>query len=246
MCCRSPDSGRQRGPREEATMQPEPITCRLIVEAVAEYYGLSVVDLLSHRRPQRVSRARQVAMWAAKRLTTRSLTDIGRFVGGRDHATVSHAVRVVDELRERDADFRQQTDDVVLAVEATARTLARFHANGPEDVDPVAVARRILATPRGVPIVSIPEITALASAVSAQELTDSSKMMTGPMKRFRSEPRDRESEFDLYRAVAEVLEADRDLKQAQWTHGERGAQARLDRALKALRENFERETAYVD
>jgi chromosomal replication initiator protein len=58
-----------------------------------------------------VARLRQVAMYLAKQLTARSLPEIGRKFGGRDHTTVMHAVRKVDELRTTDASF---SDDVEL------------------------------------------------------------------------------------------------------------------------------------
>ena len=59
-------------------------------------------DLISDRRTRAVARPRQAAMWLAKQLTTRSLPDIGRRFGGRDHTTVIHAVRRIDQLRAAD------------------------------------------------------------------------------------------------------------------------------------------------
>ena len=57
-----------------------------------------------------VARPRQVAMYLAKQLTTRSLPEIGRKFGGRDHTTVMHAVRKVDELREHDTSFNEDVE----------------------------------------------------------------------------------------------------------------------------------------
>ena len=79
------------------------ITVDDIQKTVAEYYGLKQADLLSERRNRAVARPRQAAMWLCKQLTTRSLPDIGRRFGGRDHTTVLHAVRRIEELKAIDA-----------------------------------------------------------------------------------------------------------------------------------------------
>lgn len=79
------------------------ITVDDIQKAVAEYYGMKQADLLSDRRNRAVARPRQTAMWLCKQLTTRSLPDIGRRFGGRDHTTVLHAVRKIEELKGVDA-----------------------------------------------------------------------------------------------------------------------------------------------
>ena len=79
------------------------ITVDDIQKAVAEYYGMKQADLLSERRQRAIARPRQTAMWLCKLLTTRSLPDIGRRFGGRDHTTVLHAVRRIEELKAVDA-----------------------------------------------------------------------------------------------------------------------------------------------
>jgi len=70
-----------------------------IQRRVADYFNIRLSDLLSARRARMVARPRQVAMYLAKQLTVKSLPDIGRQFGGRDHTTVMHAVKRVDELR---------------------------------------------------------------------------------------------------------------------------------------------------
>lgn len=75
------------------------LTVDEIQKATAEFYGLRKEDLLSQQRARSIARPRQVAMWLAKSLTTRSLPDIGRRFGNRDHTTVIHAVRRIEELR---------------------------------------------------------------------------------------------------------------------------------------------------
>ncbi len=78
------------------------ITVDDIQKAASEYFGLKQADLISERRNRSVARPRQAAMWLAKQLTTRSLPDIGRRFGGRDHTTVLHAVRRIEALKADD------------------------------------------------------------------------------------------------------------------------------------------------
>jgi chromosomal replication initiator protein len=78
------------------------ITVDEIQKAASEHFGLRQADLISERRNRAIARPRQAAMWLAKQLTTRSLPDIGRRFGGRDHTTVLHAVRRIEQLRAED------------------------------------------------------------------------------------------------------------------------------------------------
>jgi chromosomal replication initiator protein len=86
------------------------VTVDQIQKAVAEHYGLQQADMLSERRARAVARPRQAAMWIAKQITTRSLPDIGRRFGGRDHTTVLHAVRRIEELKQDDAALARDLD----------------------------------------------------------------------------------------------------------------------------------------
>lgn len=85
-------------------------TVATIQSVVADFYGLTRLELISDRRAREVARPRQVGMWLAKKLTTRSLPDIGRRFGGRDHTTVLYAVRRIDELRGEDPKIRRDSD----------------------------------------------------------------------------------------------------------------------------------------
>ena len=80
------------------------VTIDQIQKAVSDHFELKPLDLISARRARAVARPRQIAMYLAKRLTTRSLPEIGRKFGGRDHSTVIHAVRRIEELRDTDRD----------------------------------------------------------------------------------------------------------------------------------------------
>ena len=81
------------------------ITVELIQKTVADYYKMKVADMFSKRRPQNIALPRQVAMYLSKELTQRSLPEIGELFGGRDHTTVLHAVRKIQELRTKDANL---------------------------------------------------------------------------------------------------------------------------------------------
>jgi len=80
---------------------------------VAEHYRIRKAEMTSARRAREVARPRQVAMYLSKQLTPKSLPDIGRRFGGRDHTTVIHAVKQIERLRaadsELDADIRLLT-----------------------------------------------------------------------------------------------------------------------------------------
>jgi len=81
------------------------ITIDEIQRAVCQFYRVDRTEMASKRRARAVVRPRQVAMYLAKVLTPRSYPEIGRKFGGRDHSTVIHAVRLIEELRTRDAEM---------------------------------------------------------------------------------------------------------------------------------------------
>lgn len=86
------------------------ITIDQIQRRVAEHFRIKQADMVSARRARDVARPRQVAMYLAKRLTPRSLPEIGRRFGGRDHTTVMHAVKRIEELRIEDAELDADID----------------------------------------------------------------------------------------------------------------------------------------
>ena len=81
------------------------ITIDEIQRTVCQFYRIDRAEMSSKRRARAVVRPRQVAMYLAKVLTPRSYPEIGRKFGGRDHSTVIHAVRLIEDLRQRDADM---------------------------------------------------------------------------------------------------------------------------------------------
>jgi chromosomal replication initiator protein len=86
------------------------VTIEEIQKRVAEHFNIKISDMHSARRARAVARPRQVAMYLAKQLTSRSLPEIGRKFGGRDHTTVMHAVRKIEELRALDSSFSEDVD----------------------------------------------------------------------------------------------------------------------------------------
>ena len=85
-------------------------TIEEIQRKVASHYNVRISDMHSARRARAVARPRQVAMYLAKQLTQRSLPEIGRKFGGRDHTTVMHAVKKIEELRAGDSLFDEDVD----------------------------------------------------------------------------------------------------------------------------------------
>lgn len=89
----------QNALRDLLIIQDKQVTIENIQKTTAEYYKIRVADLLSKRRNRSVARPRQVAMAISKELTNHSLPEIGDAFGGRDHTTVLHACRKIQELR---------------------------------------------------------------------------------------------------------------------------------------------------
>lgn len=83
-----------------------------IQRVVAKHYNVHRMDLISARRTANIVRPRQVAMYLAKTLTLRSLPEIGRRFGGRDHTTALHAIRKIDRLITTDADLAAKVAEI--------------------------------------------------------------------------------------------------------------------------------------
>ncbi len=87
------------------------VTVEEIQRKVSEHYNIRLSDMLGPKRVRTIARPRQIAMYLAKKLTTRSLPEIGRRFGGRDHTTVMHGVKRIEELK---VDDQQMTEDLEL------------------------------------------------------------------------------------------------------------------------------------
>ena len=86
------------------------VSIQEIQKKVADHYNIRIAEMSSARRARNIARPRQVAMFLAKQLTSKSLPDIGRHFGDRDHTTVMHAVSRVTELKSQDAAFGEDVE----------------------------------------------------------------------------------------------------------------------------------------
>jgi chromosomal replication initiator protein len=86
------------------------VTMDEILKRVCDYYKIRQVDILSQNRQRAIARPRQMAMYLCKRLTTRSLPEIGKKFGGRDHTTILYGVRKIEELMQIDSQIAEDAE----------------------------------------------------------------------------------------------------------------------------------------
>lgn len=94
------------------------VTVEEIQRKVSDHYNIRLSDIIGPRRIRVIARPRQVAMYLAKQLTTRSLPEIGRRFGGRDHTTIMHGVRRIEELKAQDDQMAEDIELLRRALEA--------------------------------------------------------------------------------------------------------------------------------
>jgi len=99
--------------RDLLALQEKLVTIDNIQKTVAEYYKIKMADMLSKRRSRSVARPRQMAMALSKELTNHSLPEIGDAFGGRDHTTVLHACRKIEQLREESHDIKEDYSNLI-------------------------------------------------------------------------------------------------------------------------------------
>jgi chromosomal replication initiator protein len=87
--------------------QAKVITVDKIQNKVSNYYNITLTEMLSQRRSRPLARPRQIAMYLSKKMTTRSLPEIGRRFANRDHTTVIHAVKTITRLSEQDDEMKK-------------------------------------------------------------------------------------------------------------------------------------------
>jgi chromosomal replication initiator protein len=97
---------------------PRSITIEHIRDIVCEHFGLKIEEMLSKRRNRELAQARQIAMYLAKCYTKHSLSAIGDMIGDRDHATVLHACKVVNDLMEIDKQYRACVQEIQNKIKA--------------------------------------------------------------------------------------------------------------------------------
>ena len=92
--------------------QTKIITVDKIQNTVSNFFNISLSEMLSQRRSRPLARPRQVAMYLAKKMTTRSLPEIGRRFANRDHTTVIHAVKTITRLSEQDDEMKKNINQI--------------------------------------------------------------------------------------------------------------------------------------
>lgn len=158
----------------EVSTEPEAAdpSARLILEAVSAAFGISVRDMQSPRRHAAIVQARYAAYHLSRTLTRKSLPQIGRDIGGRDHTTVLHGCREADAMMASDPDFKAKVHAAHMAVlamqrtpEVSARLAERF-----EPGDPIMTARVVLTNPvEGAIRIAPPDLAAIANRLLAGE-----------------------------------------------------------------------------
>ena len=88
------------------------ITVDKIQNVVSNYFNISLSEMLSQRRSRPLARPRQIAMYLAKKLTSRSLPEIGRRFANRDHTTVIHAVKTINRLSDQDDEMKKNLNQI--------------------------------------------------------------------------------------------------------------------------------------
>ena len=88
------------------------ITVDKIQNTVSNYFNIALSEMLSQRRSRPLARPRQIAMYLAKKMTTRSLPEIGRRFANRDHTTVIHAVKTITRLSEQDDEMKKNITQI--------------------------------------------------------------------------------------------------------------------------------------
>jgi hypothetical protein len=204
-------------------------SCQLIAEVVCEFYGVDLEELYSSRRPRHVIIPRHVSMYLSKKMTLKSLPEIGRNFGGRDHTTVIAACRSIAKLAEEQPLMAEELGTLETIVLATEGVLIKAGMPQPIDIDPLMVASRILSEPMTRSFISGDELKALATAVTVYASAPEPKplvitMDLGPALR-------RATRAALFEHVA--------WQSAQFTRGEDAARRRFEAAFKTLKTLFE-------
>jgi chromosomal replication initiator protein len=94
------------------------ITIEEIIKTVSDYYGIEVSAINTRSRKREVVLVRQISMYLAKKYLDMSTSKIGLYIGKRDHATVLHACKTIENLAETDKQFRTELNEIDLALQS--------------------------------------------------------------------------------------------------------------------------------
>lgn len=97
----------------------KPLTIEVILKAISDYFGIKQIDIKGKRRTKEIANARQIAMYITKQLTTMSLSEIGRAFGGKNHATVIYACKLIENKRHADENLNKGIDHIIRKIKAS-------------------------------------------------------------------------------------------------------------------------------
>jgi chromosomal replication initiator protein len=92
--------------------EDRPLTAEAISKAVAEYFGIRLQDIKARKRTKEIALPRQIAMYLTRELTQSSLSEIGKNMGGKDHATVIYACKQIEGRRAKDDNFDRMIENL--------------------------------------------------------------------------------------------------------------------------------------
>lgn len=210
-------------------------TVRRILDVTAAHFAVSRADLVSQRRDARVIRPRQIAMWLAKGMTPKSLPEIGRHIGGRDHTTVLHGIGVIDRLIETSDEIRAAVAEILEALRHPETV------SDERERDPLVVAIEIATGARHPTDVAVEEIRGLARVavgygrrVGAVTIDDEA---APDPERLPIEVRVAGPSVDrLLPAIDQVLATSTAYEDARYSSRERGAYEAFLNAIRSLAE----------
>jgi hypothetical protein len=215
-----------------AAPQREP-SIRHIAETVCATYGVDYRDLISARRTTSLVRPRQVAYWLARRHTRKSLPEVGRRLGGRDHTTVLHGIDRMEMRLAGDPGLRDEVACIEMALGVGAVAIDRLGHRHFVDRDVTQTVAAILDRGQAT-TVSIDELREMAMLVRSQ--------LTPLVERegARSEPEPPQRALtDLRQAVRAVIEAHLAWQSSRFSRGEEHAERRLTTVITAMKSTLE-------
>jgi hypothetical protein len=220
-----------------------PTKVLVCLKAVSAHYNISRTELLSSRRAREVVRPRQVIYWLARRHTTASLPEIGRRLGGRDHTTVLHGIRLIEALRESDVLLRRDVDLIDATITA-ARQNSTVRLVKDELPDPLRTAISIITMGNRVNV-STAELASLGHYIFEQAwragdiIIDGDEFPDPDPEAMPAVVVEQHTPADLQTAVRDAITAYAAWESASTTIGERGARDALAGRMAALKAAFE-------
>jgi hypothetical protein len=141
------------------------ISCKMIATCVGEKFNVTQAAIYSPSRIKKIATARHISLWLARHMTAKSLPEIGRNFGGRDHTSVLSSLRLVENWI---CDLPRMRNDLVeleAIILAACQACLKLGIDAPKDIDAVAVAKRVLGSPMRRFMVSEDEMAAMAYAL---------------------------------------------------------------------------------